>query len=127
MWIEGYDEDEHLVRYDVARDAVINENGTETIIAPYDRQFNSKSLGKRAMTIFAGPLFNFILSCIIFIVIGLVQGIPTNEPVIADVVKGSPAQAAGIVKGDVVTAINGKAIDSWQELSEAIQNSPKKK
>jgi len=126
LWIEGYDEDENLVRYEVARDAVINENGTETIIAPYDRQFNSKSLGKRAITIFAGPLFNFILACIIFIVIGLVQGIPTNEPVIADVVKGSPAQVAGIAKGDVVTAINGKAIDSWQELSEAIQNSPKK-
>ena len=33
----------------------------ETIIAPYDRQFESKSVGKRTMTIFAGPLLTLFL------------------------------------------------------------------
>ena len=46
--------------------ASIIENGNETIIAPNDRQFNSKTVGQRAMTIFAGPLFNFILAFFIF-------------------------------------------------------------
>ncbi|MFJ8261501.1 RIP metalloprotease RseP [Rummeliibacillus sp. NPDC094406] len=124
LWVEGYDEDEKLVRYNIARNAVIEENGSELIIAPYDRQFNSKSVGKRAMTIFAGPLFNFILSIVVFIAIALMQGVPTYEPVIAGVVKGSPAANAGLEKGDVVTAINGKSIDSWQQLSDAIQNNP---
>ncbi|WP_397537546.1 RIP metalloprotease RseP [Rummeliibacillus pycnus] len=124
LWVEGYDEDEKLVRYNIARNAVIEENGSELIIAPYDRQFNSKSVGKRAMTIFAGPLFNFILSIIVFIAIALMQGVPTYEPVIAGVVKDSPAANAGLEKGDVVTAINGKSIDSWQQLSDAIQNNP---
>ena len=36
------------------------KRGRKTLIAPYDREFESKSLGSRAMTIFAGPLFNFI-------------------------------------------------------------------
>ena len=66
LWIEGYDEDsyedERIVRYEVARNATIIENGQETLIAPLDRQFNSKTVGQRAMTIFAGPLFNFILA-----------------------------------------------------------------
>lgn len=126
LWIEGYDEDEKLVRYNIARNAVIEENGSELIIAPYDRQFNSKSVGKRAMTIFAGPLFNFILSIIVFIAIALIQGVPTYEPVIAGVVENSPAAIAGMEKGDLVKAINGQSITSWQELSDAIQSSPNK-
>ncbi|CAM5218353.1 Zinc metalloprotease OS=Lysinibacillus sphaericus OX=1421 GN=LS41612_17645 PE=3 SV=1 [Lysinibacillus sphaericus] len=53
LFIEGYDEEENLVRYSVARDCVVVENGRETVIAPYDRQFNAKTVGQRAMTIFA--------------------------------------------------------------------------
>lgn len=126
LWIEGYDEDEKLVRYNIARNAVIEQNGSELMIAPYDRQFNSKSVGKRAMTIFAGPLFNFILAIIVFIVIAFMAGVPTYEPVLAGVVKDSPAAAAGLEKGDYVTAIDGKSIETWQELSTAIQNNPNK-
>lgn len=126
LWIEGYDEDEQLVRYAVARDAVIEENGQKMIIAPYDRTFNAKSLPKRAITIFAGPLFNFILAIVFFIIIALVQGMPTNEPVIANVVEGSPAATAGMQKDDLVVAANGNPIKEWEELSEVIQTSANK-
>lgn len=44
------------------------------MITPYDRSFNAKSLGNRAMTIFAGPLFNFILAILIFTALAFVQG-----------------------------------------------------
>lgn len=124
LWIEGYDEDDKLQRIKVARDASIIENGNETLIAPYDRQFNSKSLGHRAMTIFAGPLFNFILAFILFLFVGIFQGVPTYEPVIHDVVKDSPAEIAGMKAGDLVTAIDGKKIEKWQDLSSIVQNSP---
>ena len=40
-------------------DAVLVEDGFETQIAPYDRQFASKTLGQRTMAIFAGPMMNF--------------------------------------------------------------------
>lgn len=126
LWVEGYDEDEQLVRYNVARDCVIEENGQETQIAPYDRTFNAQSLGKRAMTIFAGPLFNFLLAIVIFIIIGFVQGIPTNEPLIAKVVDDSPAAVAGFEKNDLITTVDGKAVDKFQDLSAVIQKSPGK-
>lgn len=121
LWIEGYDEDEKLVRYNVSRTTVIVENGKETMIAPYDRHFNSKSVGKRAMTIFAGPLFNFILAFFIFLAIGLFQGIPTYEPVVTEVVDNGAASAAGLQAGDLVTAINGQPISTWQELSDKVR------
>ncbi|MDX1772054.1 MAG: RIP metalloprotease RseP, partial [Planococcaceae bacterium] len=101
LWIEGYDEEERLVRYSVSRNAVISENGKDTLIAPYDRQFGSKSIGKRAMAIFAGPLFNFILAFFIFLAIGLLQGVPTYEPVISGVQDNGPAIEAGIQEGDL--------------------------
>lgn len=121
LWVEGYDEDEQLVRYNVARNCIVEENGQETQIAPYDRTFNAKSLGKRSMTIFAGPLFNFILAIIIFVIIGFVQGIPTNEPLIAKVVDDSPAATAGLKQDDLITSVNGKTIEKYDELSSVIQ------
>ncbi|MFF2752601.1 RIP metalloprotease RseP [Psychrobacillus sp. NPDC058041] len=127
MFIEGYDEEERSVRYKIARNAVINENGKETYIAPYDRQFGSKTVGQRSMAIFAGPLFNFILSFIIFLLLGLLQGVPTYEPVITTVVADSPAAQAGMKDGDLVTKINGNPISTWDELSEEVKVSPDKK
>ncbi|GGA15916.1 RIP metalloprotease RseP [Psychrobacillus lasiicapitis] len=124
MFIEGYDEEERLVRYKVARNAVINENGKETFIAPYDRQFGSKTVGQRSMAIFAGPLFNFILAFFIFLLLGLFQGVPTYEPVITTVVADSPAAQAGMKDGDLVTAINGNPISTWDEFSEEVKVSP---
>ena len=53
--IEGYDEDGEFVHLKISRTAMIIEKGQETLIAPYDRQFESKSLGSRALAIFAGP------------------------------------------------------------------------
>ncbi|MER1956021.1 MAG: RIP metalloprotease RseP [Solibacillus sp.] len=124
LWIEGYDEEEKLVRYQVARTATVVENGTEQIIAPFDRQFNSKSVGARAMAIFAGPLFNFILAFFIFMVIGLIQGIPVDDPIIATVNEDSPASVAGLQDGDKVVKVDGETITSWDELSEQIQTNP---
>lgn len=123
LYIEGYDEDERPVRYRVSRNASIVENGKETLIAPYDRQFGSKSVGKRSMTIFAGPLFNFILAFFLFLILGLWLGVPTYEPVISDVTDNSPAKMAGMEKGDLVTSINGNPIESWDELSGIVQKS----
>ncbi len=123
LWIEGYDEEERLVRYSVSRNAVISENGKETLIAPFDRQFGSKSIGKRAMAIFAGPLFNFILAFFIFLMIGLLQGVPTYEPIISGVAPDGPALNAGMQDGDLVTKIDGEPIDSWQDLASKVQDS----
>ena len=123
LWVEGYDEEERLVRYNVSRKAVITENGKDTLIAPHDRQFGSKSIGNRFITIFAGPLFNFILAFFIFLMIGLLQGVPTYEPIISGVAEAGPALDSGMQEGDLVTKIDGQSIDSWQELASKVQAS----
>jgi regulator of sigma E protease len=127
LFIEGYDEDGELVRYNISRTAVIIEKGQKTLIAPYDRQFESKSVGSRTMTIFAGPLFNFILAFFIFMAIGLLQGVPTMEPVITEVQTTGSAHAAGMQNGDLIKKVDNKDITTWTEFAEIIQESPGEK
>lgn len=124
MYIEGYDETETFVRYKIARDAKVNESGTESFIAPYDRQFHSKTVGQRSLAIVAGPLFNFILAFLVFTALALFRGIPVDEPVISSVVDGTPAAEAGLVEGDVITAIDGQSVSTWKDLVSIIQTSP---
>src|SRR5690606_35768446 len=78
LFIRGYEEgdEDNLQTFAVSREAVVVEDQVETQIAPWDRQFASKKLSARAMTIFAGPLFNFILAIVAFTMIGIIQGVP---------------------------------------------------
>ncbi|SOC35597.1 RIP metalloprotease RseP [Ureibacillus acetophenoni] len=126
LFIEGYDEEERFVRYKIARNAILVENGNEIMIAPVDRQFNSKTVGQRAMAIFAGPLFNFILAFFVLMALGMMRGVPASEPVIDSVMPNLPAAEAGIQAGDRVTSINGQPIERWNELSGIVQENPGK-
>jgi len=126
LTIRGYEdgEDEILKTYPIHREAVLVEDGLETQISPWDRQFASKTLGQRAMTIFAGPLFNFILAFLVFVVIAAFQGVPTNEPEIGKLTPDGAAKAAGLQEGDAVISINGEGISSWSDIVTVIQNNP---
>jgi regulator of sigma E protease len=124
--IKGYPEDEEdsIKAFPISQTAVTVENGVETQIAPYNRQFNSKSLPKRAMAIFAGPMMNFILAFFVFIVIALLQGVPTNEPKLGEITADGAANAAGLLKGDTVQTINDAEISSWSDVVEIIRKNP---
>lgn len=124
LFIEGYDDEGQLVRFNVSRKAVIYEKGQKTLIAPYDRQFESKSVGSRAMAIFAGPLFNFILSFFIFLALGLMQGVPLEDAIISEVQSDSVAYEAGAEAGDIVKEIDGQPISTWDEFVEIVRVSP---
>ena len=54
----------------------------------------------------------------------LLQGVPTNEPIITKWSSDGPAQAAGMKDGDFVKEVDGKPIGTWQEFAEIIQESP---
>lgn len=124
MFIEGYDETETFVRYPISRDAKVNESGRESLIAPYDRQFHSKTVGQRSLAIVAGPLFNFILAFLVFTLLALFRGIPVDEPIISSVMEDTPAAEAGLQQGDRVTQIEGQSVSTWQELAQVIQQNP---
>ncbi|MBA4536224.1 RIP metalloprotease RseP [Bacillus aquiflavi] len=126
LTIKGYvdGDDETLKTFKISRDASLIENGIETQIAPYDRQFASKTLGQRTMAIFAGPMMNFILALVVFILLAFMQGVPINEPILGKITEDGAAQKAGLKEGDIVRSIDGSDITSWEDITEMIRKNP---
>lgn len=82
-------------------------------------EFLSRSVSDRFGIIFAGPLLNYILAFLIFSVI-FMFGSPTITTEIGALMDGYPAKDGGILAGDKVVAIDGKAVKYWEEMTELI-------
>ena len=128
LWVKGYvngDESE-LKTYPVNHDAtVVEHDGTVVQIAPRDVQFRSASLPARMITNFAGSMNNFILSLLVFIILGFtLTGVPTNSNQIGKVNAGSVAAKAGLVAGDRITKVNSTKVANWAELATNLSSKP---
>ncbi|RAL26325.1 RIP metalloprotease RseP [Thermoflavimicrobium daqui] len=105
-------------KYSLDRQAFIHYDPKNQVqIAPLDRQFGSKTVGQKAMAIFAGPLFNILLTIVLFIVLAFQIGIE-SKLVVDKVLTDTPAARAGIKNKDVITEINGEKATSQVLISE---------
>lgn len=92
-------------------------------IAPLDRQFASKSIGARAMAIFAGPFMNFVLAFVLIFIVLQASGVP-NQLRIEQAAQGKPAAEAGVKQGDLLLAINGEQLGTdYERMSSLIEQS----
>ena len=129
MTLSGYFvHSEEKVNLTVSKQAtIIESDGTEVVVAPIERQFNSASLWNRIKTNAAGPMNNFILSIIIFIIVGFMQGgVPSNDPVIGQVSDQSAAHEVGLQTSDKIISIDGVDIHSWDEMTSIVRSSADK-
>ncbi|WP_180903520.1 RIP metalloprotease RseP [Martelella soudanensis] len=88
------------------------------------RTLNGAALWKRAATVAAGPIANFLLAIAIFAVIFMVYGRAVSDPVVGEVTPDSPAAAAGIEPGDVMAALDGQHIDTFDAVVRYISVRP---
>lgn len=79
----------------------------------------SKSPWQRIAILLAGPFFNLFLAFLLYMAVGLL-GKASLLPVVGEVKENYPAVKAGIKVGDVIVAINGKEIKTWEELDSMI-------
>jgi regulator of sigma E protease len=79
-----------------------------------------KPLYQRALIVAAGPLANFVLAVVIFAAMFMAQGQIVTPPLVAQVAPNSAAAAAGFHPGDVIRAINGNAISSFEEMQRIV-------
>lgn len=87
--------------------------GKETQIAPLDRQFGSKTVGQRALAIFAGPMMNFVLAFVLSATYIQMVGMTVDSPdklLVGHIQEGMPASKVDLKEGDVVDAVNGVKI-----------------
>jgi regulator of sigma E protease len=124
--IEGYelDEDDEKLIFDVDPKAAFVMDETETQIAPYDRQFASKSVGQRGMQLFAGPMMNFVLAIVIFIIIGISYGVPVDEAKFSEIEPGSAAEEAGFQPDDEVIQVEDSSVSTWEEFTTIVRANP---
>lgn len=108
--------------YPVHHDAtIVEEDGTEIRIAPLDVQYQNATIAGRLMTNFAGPLNNFILGTVVFIILvfmqGGVQDTSTNK---IQVIDGGAMQVAGVKNGDRILSIENHIVSNWSDLTENV-------
>jgi len=102
---------------------LFGEEGSETISAEDQKQsFIHQSLPHKMLIVAAGPLFNFILSYLIFtgmLAMGsplFVPNIDNMSPVIEAITPDSPAALSGLELGDRITRANEEEISTLGEL-----------
>ena len=88
------------------------------------RAYSSKPIWQRNVTIFAGPLMNFVAALVIMFAFFQVGGIQTATLTVAQVLKGTPAATAGLRVGDRLIAANGTALKSWDAATSFLRMRP---
>ena len=84
------------------------------------RTLAAQSVYKRAAIVAAGPAANFILAMVLFTGVFLIYGQSVHNARVGYVEPGSPAAAAGFATGDLIAAIDGQKINSFQALQQAV-------
>ena len=84
------------------------------------RSFDNAPASKRFLTILAGPVANLIIAVLVFTIVGVIGGVVTTT--VSDFIEDSPAQAAGIEKGDEILKINGQEIGDFTDISKVVND-----
>lgn len=85
--------------------------------------FTDKPIWQRILILLAGPAMNILLP--IPILFAIFAGVQDRTPaVVGMVMTDSPAAEAGLLPGDEVVAVNGKAVGFFDDLSDKIASSP---
>ena len=82
--------------------------------------FNAQPVWKRMIVVLAGPFMNILLAVVLAVIILMTYG--EYMPMINDfTAENTPAEAAGIQVGDIITEIDGKSITYYAECTDYIQ------
>ncbi|WP_024806393.1 RIP metalloprotease [Nocardia sp. BMG51109] len=100
-----------------------------------DRAMYRQSTWKRLVVMFSGIAMNFLLGFLLIVLVAVIWGLPSRESIpptsmgsmgcvpvqnadgsLSPCSGPGPAERAGLRRGDVVTAVNGVPVDTWDEF-----------
>lgn len=76
--------------------------------------FGTKTVWQRFLVIFAGPLMNFLLALILFLIIAFSHGVYGNR--VDEVLEDSNEYRAGLRSGDKIISVNGDKAYVWEDI-----------
>jgi regulator of sigma E protease len=92
-----------------------DEREADVLPSDLPRAFNRQSVWRRIAIVAAGPIANLLLAVLLFAGT-YVAGVPGQLPLLAPPPAASPAALAGFAGGDLITAVDGEPVKSWQDL-----------
>jgi regulator of sigma E protease len=103
---------------------VATDEGDEVPLTPAQKavSFHHKTLGQRAAIVVAGPAANFIFAVLVLGVLYGLVGTGTPLSAVGQVQAGSAAERAGLQTGDLIVAVAGAPVASFEDLRTAIQS-----
>lgn len=98
-------------------------DGKTRPLTPEERavSFHHKRLGQRSWIVAGGPIANFLFAIVLLAGLFMTVGQATTPPVIGKVLEDSAAEAAGLLPGDRIVAINGGDISRFEEIQRIVQ------
>lgn len=94
---------------------MLDEREAPVAEAEQRQAFNNQTVGARMAVVAAGPIANFLLAIVLYAGV-FALGQTAFKPIIGEVAEGSPAAQAGLTAGRTITAVDGNAVRSWDEL-----------
>lgn len=90
------------------------------------RSFEHKRNWQKMAVIVAGPMMNFVLGAVLFIIVFAWFGIPvaSSDNTVGSVMEGKPSVVAGLETGDRILAVNGIETPDWISVTEQIHGKP---
>ncbi len=89
-------------------------------LIPDDRRYDKKPLLARALVSIAGPATNFLLAILVFSLVFMFMGVPSDQPIVGTLSAGWPAEQAGMAVGDRIISIDGAPVASWSDVQQEI-------
>lgn len=80
------------------------------------RTFQAKPVWQRAIVVAAGPVTNFVVAILILAAFAITYGENRTPAIVASVAPQSAAATAGLREGDRIVAIDGRGMESFNDL-----------
>ena len=88
------------------------------------RSFHHKPVWQRFLIVLAGPMANFLLAIVIFAAFFATFGMPRSPNVVAAILPGGAAQAAGVQPGDRILSIAGRDTPTFEDIFTVVMLRP---
>jgi regulator of sigma E protease len=89
-----------------------------------DKSFHHKPVWQRFLIVLAGPMANFVLAIAIFAAFFAVLGFPQTPSTIHALAPSGAAASAGLLPGDRIIAIDGRATGSFEDVAAYVSLRP---
>jgi len=101
----------------------LHGEGSDEDLSKPKKAFLNKSKKVRVAVLLAGVFMNFLLGTVAFGVVYSFSGIPkeTQNVRVVGVAAGSPAQASGLLVGEVIRKVNAISVDSSRKFIEEVE------